>query len=100
MTIVQLEVHIETAGTPLHNTWWGSTDSVPGYFASAETLHELKNQVTNALKDILGEDVEIQLEISDPFSSLTDRPFVQSADDESKSLGSNPTESEQELVLS
>jgi len=93
MTIVQLDVHIETAGMPPHHTWWGSADSVPGYFASADTLYDLRVQAATALTEILGTEVEIHPEIVDPFSSLTDRPFVQSSDDDSESLGSNPTRS-------
>ena len=75
--------------------WWAEIEDVPGYYASAESVTELRALVTEGLDDAAEEygfdakDVQWRL-ITDPEpDELLDKPTVEWAE---RTFGSPPTE--------
>jgi predicted RNase H-like HicB family nuclease len=47
---VHLIIHLEAVDGAA--TWWADTDDVPGFYAAADTLEELRERVIAALAEV------------------------------------------------
>ena len=58
---IELSVHLEATGeTSPGFVWWAETEAVPGFSAAADHLDELLQRSEEALRDIVGADVELE----------------------------------------
>ncbi len=60
MQVVRLAVHMEPVPQERRIAWWADSEDVPGFSAVANSLPELRERATAALREVVATDVDIR----------------------------------------